>query len=130
MKTLEIWRQVTGHYYELKLEDGNLVIEATDFSRELPPGLVSELKAHKSELLSLLRFQEQADVMLLESSRRIAQAWPRGFNLDTDYQWRLMEQDLHAAYFTGDLGRVQAVIDCREQLALKLFETYGKERAT
>lgn len=129
MKTLEICQQITGHYYELKLEDGNLVIEATDFSRELSPGLMTEIKTHKPELISLLRFQEEADVLLLESTRRIAQAWPRGFDLDTDPRWRQAENELYEAYFSEDLDKLRAVIDCRERLALRLFEVYRKQAA-
>ncbi|MHB8160594.1 MAG: hypothetical protein ACYDGS_08965 [Thermoleophilia bacterium] len=129
MKTLEIWQQVAGLYYELKLEDGKLVIESTDFSRDLPPGLISELKAHKSELLSLLRFQEEADRLLLESSRRIAQAWPQGFDLDDDLRWQQADRELHNVYLSMDGERLRVILELREKLALKLFETYRKERA-
>lgn len=49
--------------------------------------------------------------------------------LDDCPGWQLMENDLHEAYFTEDLGRLRAVIDCRERLALKLFDSYRKEQA-
>ena len=129
MKALEIWQQVTGNYYELKLEDGSLVLEKTDFSRDLPAGLITELKAHKPEILDLLHFQEKADTLLLESSRRIAQAWPSGFDLDIDRRWQQEEDDLRAAYFSADMDRLRAVIESREKLALRLFEAYRKQRA-
>ena len=129
MKAFEIWEQVTGRYYELRLENGSLILEATDFSRELPPGLITELKDHKPELLTLLHFQEQADALLLESTRRIAQAWPRGYDLDVDWEWRKVDRDLHRAYFSSDTSQVKAVLERRELLALKLFDSYRKQRA-
>ncbi len=129
MKTLEIWQQVTGHYYELRLEDGNLVIESTDFSRELPPGLITELKIHKPELLSLLKYQEEADALLLESTRRLSQAWPKGCPLDSP-EWERLEAELHRAYWTLDRRELTAAIEAREQYALRVFEAHRKEAAT
>ena len=123
MKAFKIWEQVTGRYYELRLENGSLILEATDFSRELPPGLITELKDHKPELLTLLHFQEQADALLLESTRRIAQAWPRGYALDGDWEWRTVDRDLPRAYFYSDTSQVKAVLERRELLALKLFDS-------
>jgi hypothetical protein len=128
MKTLEIWQQVTGHYYELKSEDGNLVIESTDLSRELPAGLITELKAHKPELLSLLKFQEQADALLLESTRRLSQAWPRGCPLDSP-EWERLEAELHASYWSLGRHKLTAAIQSREEYAVRVFEAHRKEAA-
>ncbi len=128
MKALEIWQQVTGHYYELKLEDGKLVIEATDFSRELPPGLITELKAHKPEILDLLRYQEEADALLLESTRRLAQAWPPGCPLDSP-EWERLETELHRAYWTLDRRELTAAIQKRESYDMQVFEAHRKEAA-
>ena len=83
MKALEILEQITGHYYELRLENDALVIEANDFSRELPPGLITELKAHKPAILDILRYQEDADALLLESTARLSRAWPKGCPLNS-----------------------------------------------
>lgn len=128
MKALEIWEQITGHYYELKLEDGNLVLEQTHFSRELPAGLITELKVHKPELLSLLRYQEQADILLLASSRRLAASWPRDCPLDSP-EWERLEAELHRAYWTLDRHELNAAIQAREEYAMQVFEAHRKGAA-
>ncbi|MCL4310683.1 MAG: hypothetical protein M0Z32_01015 [Actinomycetota bacterium] len=128
MKALEIWQQVTGHYYELRLEDDALDIEANDFSRELPPGLITELKAHKPEVVSLLRHQEQADALLLESTQRLSRAWPAGCPLDSP-EWERLENELHRAYRTLDRRGLTAAIQKRESFAMQVFEAHRKEAA-
>lgn len=128
MKALEIWRQVTGHYYELKLEDDSLIIEATDFSRALPPGLITELKAHKQEVLDLLRHQEEADALLLESTRRLSRAWPKGCPLDSP-EWDHLETELHRAYWSLDRHELTAAIRAREEYAMQVFEAHRREAA-
>ena len=128
MKAVEIWQQVTGHYYELRLEDDSLIIEATDFSLELPPGLITELKAHKPEILDLLRYQEEADALLLESTRRLSQAWPKGCPLDSP-EWERLEAELHRAYWTLDRGQLTTAIQAREAYALRVFEAHRKGAA-
>ena len=128
MKAIEIWQQVTGNYYELKLEDDALVIEATDFSRGLPAGLITELKSHKPEILDLLRHQEEADTLLLGSSRRIAQAWPKGCLLDSP-EWERLDAELQRAYWTLARRELTTAIQAREQYALQVFEKYRKEAA-
>ena len=129
MSALEIWRQVTGHYYELKLEGDSVVIEATDFSQQLPPGLIGQLKAHKSEILELLRYQEEADSLLLGSTKRLAASWPKGCDLDDDPRWRQADKELHAAYWTLNIGRLKAVLELREKLAMKLFDAHRRGAA-
>ena len=44
-------------------------------------------RAHKRELLAYLRFAEAADTLLLESTRRLAEAWPAGCRLEDDPGW-------------------------------------------
>ena len=128
MKALEILEQITGHYYELRLENDALVIEANDFSRELPPGLITELKAHKPELLSLLRFQEEADGLLLESTRRLAHAWPKDCPLESP-EWERLEEELHRAYWKFNRHELTDAIKAREQYALRVFENHRKGAA-
>ena len=121
MNTLNLFETVIDLYYTLADEDGNLIIEKTPWSRNLPDSLIAELKARKPELLALLRFQAEADALLIESSRRLTDPWPPGFDLDSDPEWRHKEGELSAAYWTEDLGRVRAVLELRERLALRLF---------
>lgn len=124
-----LWNEVIDHHFIIERDGNDLVLEPTPYSKKLPEALVHSLKTHKPELLSLLRFQEQADGLLLESSRRLAQAWPQGFDLDDDPRWQQTEDDLHAVYFTEDLDRLRTVINKRQTLAISLFETYRKEKA-
>ncbi|MCL4473883.1 MAG: hypothetical protein M1455_08100 [Actinobacteria bacterium] len=128
MKALEIWQQITGHYYELRLENDALIIKANDFSRELPPGLITDLKSHKAEILSLLRYQEEADCLLLESTRRLSRAWPKGCPLDSP-QWERLEAELHSAYWTLDRRELTIAIQAREEYAMRVFEAHRKGAA-
>lgn len=129
MKTaLDIWHRVTTLKFELRLEGENIGLYAP-LGGTLPNDLFEALKAHKPELLSLLKFQEEADRLLLESTRRIAQAWPRGYPLESGPRWGELEKDLHAAYFACDLDRLRAVLELREKLAVKLFEAHRKQAA-
>ena len=70
----QYWQPATGKKQTLTWEEAGRLIEEGTMVPE--PGSL----------------EHEADRLLLESSRRIAQAWPQGFDLDTDYQWRLMEQ--------------------------------------
>ncbi|MHB1403871.1 MAG: hypothetical protein ACYCXE_05045 [Thermoleophilia bacterium] len=72
-------------------------------------------------------FEEEADALLLESSRRLARAWPKGCNLEDDPRWQQADQELHVSYRSLDISRLQAALDLREKLALKLFAAHEKE---
>ncbi len=124
----ELFSQVIDHYFIVKRDGDDLILEPTPFSKKLPDSLVQSLKNHKPELLSLLRFQEEADALLLESTRRLAKAWPKGCPLDTA-EWERLEAELHRAYWSLDTGRLKAILELREKLALKLFEAHQKGAA-
>ena len=129
MKTvLTLWQEVTDHYYELKRDGDDLILEPGPFSRKLSAGLITELKTHKPKLLSLLRFQEQADSLLLESTRRIAESWTQGFDLDEDLRWQQSEKELCIAYHSGDPEKLRVILELREKLAHKLFRAYRKQQ--
>ena len=74
-------------------------------------------------------FEAEATALLLESSRRLAPAWPKGCDLENDPCWQQAEKELHAAYWSLDRGRLRAALKLREKLALGLFEAYRKETA-
>ena len=126
---LNLWKEVTGHHFMVMRDGDDLVLEPTPFSRELPPGLISELKTHKPEILSLLRYQEEADTLLLESTRQLARAWPKGCELDSP-KWQRLDKELHRAYWTLDRQELTAAIRAREAHALQVFEAHRKEKAT
>ena len=68
----------------------------------------------------------EADALLIESSQRLAESWPPGFDLDSDPEWRHKEGELSAAYWSQDPGRVRAVLELKERLALRLFASARK----
>ena len=119
---LEIWNRITDLKFELR-RDGEDIGLYAPLGGALPNDLFEALKAHKSEILDLLRYQEQADALLLESTRRLSQAWPKGCPLETP-EWKRLEGELHRAYWTLDRHELAAVIRAREQYALRVFEAH------
>lgn len=89
--------------------------------------LEEELRQHKPELLVRLRWEEEADRILLESTRRLAAEWPQGCTLE-DAEWNRIEDALTEAYRAADQDELQDVIRRREELALQVFRNF-KERA-
>ena len=118
---LTLWKEVTDHYFMVMRDGDDLILEPTPFSRKLPDALIHSLKAHKSKILSLLRYQEEADGLLLESTRRLSQAWPKGCPLASP-EWERLEAELHRAYWSLDHRQLKAAIQAREEYALRVFE--------
>ena len=71
-------------------------------------------------------FEHEADILLLESTRRIAQAWPKGCLLDGP-EWERLEEELHGAYWKFNRHELTDAIKAREQYALRIFEAHRKE---
>lgn len=74
-------------------------------------------------------FEEEADILLLASTKRISRAWPKGFDLDDDPRWQQADKELHAAYWSCDPEKLRVILELREKLAMKLFEAHRKEAA-
>ena len=128
MKTaLEIYRRLTALKFELRRDGENIALYAP-LGGTLPNDLFEALKAHKPEILSLLRYQEEADALLLESTRRLSRSWPKGCPLDGP-AWERLEVDLHRAYWTLDRRKLTAAIQAREEYAMQIFEAHRKEAA-
>lgn len=125
---VDILERITSLRFELRLDGDNIGLYEP-LGGTLPNNLFEDLKAHKPELLNLLRFMEEADGLLLESSQRLAHAWPPNFDLDGDPRWQQVEQDLHAAYWSLDADKLKTVLDQRERLALGMFSAYRKGAA-
>ena len=103
-------------------KDGaNIRLEAIDPVRHpIVESLLAGVREHKAELLDLLDYEARADQLLLESTRRIGEAWPEGLALDSP-EWEQCERALHDAYWSGDLDRLQEALATRERLAYQVF---------
>lgn len=124
---LEIWNRITALKFELRLDGEDIGLYAP-LGGTLPNDLFEALKVHKPEILDLLRYQEEADTFLLESTRRLSRAWPKGCPLDSA-EWERLEAELHSAYWTLDRRELTAAIRVREQYAMRVFEAHRKGAA-
>jgi hypothetical protein len=99
-------------------------------SHPLDPDLAALLRQHKEEVLAYVDFEEWADRLLLESTARIAKAWPKGCTaLDTDSTWDELEARLHKAYWTMDPDRLREVVREREEYAVTVCASWRFGRA-
>lgn len=105
----------------------DLVVEVL-FPKEhpVPPELPPLLKQHKPEVLALLTYQEKADELLLESTRRLAAAWPHGCVL-AGPRWEAHEAAVTVAYWSEDLGALRIVLADRESFAREAFAAHRNE---
>lgn len=106
-------------------DGANLRLEAIDPAHHpIAEPILAGAREHKAELLDLLDYEARADRLLLESTRRIAEAWPGGVALDCP-EWDQCERTLHDAYWGGDLDRLQEALASRERLAYQVFGRPG-----
>lgn len=82
------------------------------------------LATHRDELLRWLEWCETADVLLLETSARIAKQCPRGCPLD-GAAWRAAEQVLRESHQSQDLTVFHQALVRYECFALSYFATHG-----
>jgi hypothetical protein len=92
----------------------------------MPTVLVDLVREHKPQIIEWLRYQEHADELLLESTRRLGAAWPEGCPLEGP-SWDALEQRLHKAYWSGRLEAVTETLAIREAYALQVFDHYRDE---
>ena len=78
------------------------------------PDLVEKIKRDKDACLAQLRYEEEADRLLLESTRRLAAAL-QSAQLDGDPVWESLEQRLNRAYWSLDLQSLKTAISERER---------------
>jgi len=89
-------------------------------------GLIGEVRRHKPELLALLKWEEQADAHLLESTGRISAAWMPGQDLDSR-EWQAYEKAITDAHRNEDLDDLIDVLAKREAYALRALQTHKSE---
>jgi hypothetical protein len=125
MNAAEVIEAVLRHRVLIRRDGDDLVLESPLGDR-LPDTLVEMVRVCKQDVLSYLRWEERADMLVLDSTRRIGAAWPEGCSLDIAAWWQ-HERALQAAYHAGDLDRLEEVLRRREAFALELFDRYRKE---
>ena len=109
-------------------EHGRLRLRALFDDRPLTADTRDLCRASKQELLDYVQFTREADRLLLESTRRLADAWPEGCILQSDERWNEAEAVLHHAYWTLDEDQLIDAIAAREIVALDIFATFNHER--
>jgi hypothetical protein len=97
-------------------------------SGEVPADLIEKCRAHKQELLRLLRWEAQADEALLESTRTVAKLLGeyQGCSLDDHSAWDAFDQVIDRAYLNEDLGALKQALDSREQYAKEMSILHRK----
>ena len=93
----------------------------------LPDELKERLDAHRGEVLAYLAWCERADVMLLETSRRISERCPCGCPLEGE-AWREAEEELGAAHRSQDHEAFCKALLTFEHFAHEQFAAYEMER--
>lgn len=127
MTAREVIETCHRHMVLVAREGGEVVLTAI-FPEQFPlsEDLIEQVRQHKPAVLVQVAYEERADAALLESTRRIGEAWTPGCDLDTP-QWNLYEHALHEAYWSGDLNKLEAVLASREDYASSLFARYRNE---
>ncbi len=107
-------------------DEGRLHLRAVAEDRPIRAEVLDSCSKNRDALIAWLRHKRGADVLLLESSRRIGTAWPFGFPLEGP-EWDAHEQHLHEAYWSGDLEQLKSALEAREQYALRVFGAHRNE---
>ncbi|MBN1460972.1 MAG: hypothetical protein JXA57_15680 [Armatimonadetes bacterium] len=115
------------HLVQVTREADHVVLSAL-FPEQFPLSdeLIELVRSQKAAVLVQLAYEERADAALLESARRLGEAWPVGCELGTR-EWHLHEYQLQEAYWSGDLSKLEAALAAREDYALDLFARYQDE---
>jgi len=126
MKAAAIVQAAHRELVLVKQLEGQLQLEALFPERPIPKDLIAACRQHKSEVLDFLIYQDQADALILESTRRLAAGWPFDCPLKGP-EWDAQEKALHDAYWSQDFGRLKSTLEVREHYALQVFQTYRTE---
>jgi hypothetical protein len=124
MNPAEIIDACRRHYILVRRVGEDLEMEPVfPETHPMPVGLVEEMRRHKSEVLTWLRWHEQADALLAERLRRLAEAWPPACAVEGPI-WDRHEKEIHQAYTERDLDRLNSTLEAREDYAMTLFGAY------
>jgi hypothetical protein len=127
MTAREVLEACRQNWVIVSRDGANLRLEAIDPAHHpIAEPILAGAREHKAELLDLLDYEARADQLLLESTRRIGEAWQQGVALDSP-GWEQCERTIHDAYWSGDLGRLQEALSSRESLAYQVFGRSGSK---
>lgn len=105
-------------------EDEHLRLRAYVDTRPITADTRELCRVNKQLLMEYADFAVEADRLLLDSTTRIASAWPQGCDvLDRDPRWDDLELQLQQAYWSLDRDRLRFVIGERERYARAAITT-------
>jgi hypothetical protein len=128
MRVHDLLVHLQRHYVLLAREGSQVQVRALFQEHPLSPGTLALVREHKDGLLEYLAWTEEADLMLLSSTRFLGREWPEGCELDGE-EWERLEAELQQAYLNQDRDELRAVIRRREDHALDLFSSFSREGA-
>ena len=105
--------------------DGERLHVESPLGPPLRPELRERLRAHRDEMLGWLGWSEIADVLLLETSVRLARCRPSGCPLE-DAAWLQAEEALSVAYETQGLVALKAALADYERFACNYFVSFKR----
>lgn len=118
----DLVKRAADHGLLLSPEGSGVRVESVT-SAPVPSSLRSELVANKARVLEFLTWQNEADCLLLETTRSIGECYPSGCPLDTE-AWKRQDATLHDAYWSGDLALLRRTLAERERFARAAFLEY------
>lgn len=83
---------------------------------------ITELcREHKPLLLEYVRWEAEADKLLIDSTNRLSELWPQGCTALDDYSaWDDLEHRIHEAYWAMNMASLVSAIEAREAYAREL----------
>ena len=134
MSTLrEVLNRLNGALVTVEeAEDGRLRLRTWLEEYPITPELTDLCREHKSLLLEYVRWETEADKLLIDSANRLARMWPHGCKeaeLELDLTWADLERRIHEAYSEIDRAALMSAIETREAHALVLFRSRENEVA-
>jgi hypothetical protein len=106
----------------LSCDERGLRVESAT-GQPVPAAFRSVLVTQKAELLEFLTWQDEADQMVLDTTRSIALEYSPGCPLDTE-EWAQHDAALHVAFWSGDLSLLRSTLAERERFAHAAFAEY------
>ena len=116
MTAREVLDDAARRWVLVSLDGEKLVLETME--GPVPADVLEECRAHKPELLRLLRWEAEADGLLLDASRRLAALWPKGeTTFEGDSAFEGFEAEIDRAYRNQNLDELREALSRREAYA-------------